>query len=142
MPDGRRAVHGIAAAAKIWGISTDEYLQKADPSPVNPNAELMLGMKIEDRYAFASLEETLKVPGLSLGESAPSDMALSHGIKTSDSRMKEILAKLAVAKLYNLALEGISKNDVVDKIKEGHRIGFGLEAAEVGRKFTNRTIRY
>jgi len=31
---------------------------------------------------------------------------------------------------------------VVDKIKEGYRIGFGLEAAEIGRKYTNRTIPY
>ena len=103
----------------------------------------MLGVKIEDRYAFAILEETLKVPGLSFGESGPSDMALSMGIKTSDPRMKEVLAKiLAVAKLHNLAWEGISKNDVVDKIKEGYRIGFGLEAAEIDRKYTNRTIPY
>jgi len=59
----------------------------------------MLGVKIEDRYAFANLEETLKVPGLSFGESGPGDMALTLGIKTSDPRMKEILAKiLAVAK--------------------------------------------
>jgi 4-hydroxy-2-oxoheptanedioate aldolase len=142
VPDGRRGVHGIATAAKIWGISTDEYL-KADPWPLNPNGELMLGVKIEDRYAFANLEETSKVPGLSFGESGPSDMALSMGIRTSDPRMKDVLDKiLAVAKLHDLAWEGISKNDVVDKIKEGYRIGFGLEAAEIGRKYTNPTIPY
>jgi 4-hydroxy-2-oxoheptanedioate aldolase len=117
VPDGRRGVHGIATAVKICGISTDEYLQKADPWPLNPNGELMLGVKIEDRYAFANLEETLKVPGLSFGESSPSDMALSMGIRTSDPRMKDVLAKiLAVAKLHDLAWEGVSKNDVVDKI--------------------------
>jgi|SRR5580704_4248566 4-hydroxy-2-oxoheptanedioate aldolase len=142
VPDGRRGVHGIATAAKIWGISTDEYL-KADPWPLNPNGELMLGVKIEDRHAFANLEETSKVSGLSFGESGPSDMALSMGIRTSDPRMKDVLDKiLAVAKLHDLAWEGISKNDVVDKIKEGYRIGFGLEAAEIGRKYTNPTIPY
>ena len=87
-PRRSKGVHGIATAAKIWGLSTDEYLQKADPWPLNLNGELMLGVKIEDRCAFANREETLKVPGLSFGESGPSDMALSLGIKTSDPRMR------------------------------------------------------
>src|SRR5215831_963334 len=38
--EGRRGVHGADTAAKIWGISRDEYLQKADAWPLNPDGEL------------------------------------------------------------------------------------------------------
>src|SRR5437588_2018613 len=33
--EGRRGVHGADTAAKIWGISRDEYIQKADAWPLN-----------------------------------------------------------------------------------------------------------
>ena len=42
--EGRRGVHGAATAAKIWGISEQEYLDKADAWPLNPNGELLLGL--------------------------------------------------------------------------------------------------
>ena len=31
-------------------MSNEEYVQKADPWPLNPDGELFLGLKIEDRY--------------------------------------------------------------------------------------------
>jgi 4-hydroxy-2-oxoheptanedioate aldolase len=62
--EGRRGVHGTPTAAQIWGISLDEYLDKADAWPLNPNGELLLGVKLEDKYALANAEENLKVPGI------------------------------------------------------------------------------
>src|SRR5450432_300424 len=50
--EGRRGVHGVPTAAQIWGISTDEYLDKADAWPLNPAGELLLGVKLEDKYAL------------------------------------------------------------------------------------------
>ena len=41
--EGRRGVHGNSTAARIWGISQDEYLAKADAWPLNPEGELLLG---------------------------------------------------------------------------------------------------
>ena len=53
--EGRRGVHGSATAAQIWGISVEEYQEKADPWPLNPNGELLLGVKEEDKYALANI---------------------------------------------------------------------------------------
>src|SRR5262245_4219156 len=58
--EGRRGVHGAFIAAPIWGISPDEYLDRADPWPLNPNGELLLGVKLEDRYALVNADENLK----------------------------------------------------------------------------------
>src|SRR5260370_12284504 len=52
--EGRRGVHGVPIAAQIWGVSQDEYLQKADAWPLNPNGELLLGLKLEDKYGLAN----------------------------------------------------------------------------------------
>ena len=42
--EGRRGVHGAPTAAAIWGLSADQYLDKADPWPLNPQGELLLGV--------------------------------------------------------------------------------------------------
>src|SRR5271169_5037056 len=48
---GRRGVHGNPTAARIWGISADAYGEQADVWPLNPKGELLLGLKLEDKYA-------------------------------------------------------------------------------------------
>ena len=47
--EGRRGVHGAPTAAAIWGVSAQEYVDKADAWPLNPNGELLLGLKLEDK---------------------------------------------------------------------------------------------
>ena len=84
--EGRRGVHGAPTAAQIWGISQDEYLDKADAWPLNPNGELLLGVKLEDKYALANAEENLKVPGIGFAEWGPGDMALSLGVRGPNAR--------------------------------------------------------
>src|SRR6266436_912320 len=79
--EGRRGVHGAPTAAQVWGISTEEYLDKADVWPLNPNGELLLGLKLEDKYALANAEQNLKVPGIAFAEWGPGDMALSLGVR-------------------------------------------------------------
>ena len=71
LPEGRRGVHGVANAAQIWGVSQEEYEEKADVWPLNPNGELLLGVKEEDKYALANVEENLKVPGIGMAEWGP-----------------------------------------------------------------------
>jgi len=146
--DGRRGVHGNATAAQIWGISTAEYEARADAWPLNPNGELLLGVKEEDKYALANVEENVKVPGLSFAEWGPGDMALSLGVKggsVTDPRMVAARAKVfaAVKANHMFFLNTCTADNVVDMIKEGVRFCAGsAAAAEVGRKSTNRPQPY
>jgi len=64
LDEGRRGAHGSPTAAQIWGVSVREYEDKADPWPLNPNGELLFGVKLEDKYALANAEQNLKVPGI------------------------------------------------------------------------------
>src|SRR6516225_5458200 len=78
---GRRGVHGNPTAARIWGISADEYGARADAWPLNPNGELLLGLKLEDKYALENAETNARVPGVGFAEWGPGDMAFSLGVK-------------------------------------------------------------
>src|SRR5712692_4584667 len=79
--EGRRGVHGAPTAAQIWGVSQQEYLDKSDAWPLNPNGELLLGLKLEDKYALANAEENVKIPGIAFAEWGPGDMSLSLGVR-------------------------------------------------------------
>jgi 4-hydroxy-2-oxoheptanedioate aldolase len=149
LDEGRRGIHGVPTASAIWGISQKEYIEKADPWPLNPNGELLLGLKIEDKRALAHVNESLSVPGIAFAEWGPGDMALSLGIPlaptTGDSMpaaMREARAKvLAACKAHKkFFLNTVRPNDVTEMIKEGVMIGSGgEEAANLGRKYTKRT---
>jgi len=147
--EGRRGVHGNATAAEIWGVSQDEYLQKADACPLNPDGELLLGLKLEDKYALANANANLQIPGIAFAEWGPGDMAVSLGVvgkgvrAVDDPRMKDARASVLAACKANhkFFLNTMTPTDVIDMIKEGVMIGpASPQAAEIGRKYTNRQI--
>lgn len=148
LQEGRRGEHGTPTAAQIWGVSNAEYEAKADAWPLNPNGELLLGVKEEDKYALANVEQNLKIPGLAFAEWGPGDMALSLGVPSgnvNDPRMVAARSKVFAAVKANkmFFLNSCSANNVVDMIKEGVKICSGnAAAAEAGRKFTNRPLPY
>ncbi len=145
--EGRRGAHGTPTAAQIWGVSNEEYLDKADVWPLNPNGELLLGLKLEDKYALANAEENLKIPGIGFAEWGPGDMALSLGIRgpgaEKNPQMQAARAKVFAACKANkiFFLNSMNVDNVIDMIKEGVMVGPASQAAaEIGRKYTKRQM--
>ncbi len=149
--EGRRGVHGIASAAKIWGISDQEYLRKADVWPLNPDGEIILGLKIEDKHALSNVEQSLSVPGIAFAEWGPSDMALSLGFpfETGEGSMPAPLRAararvLAATKAHKIFfLNSVNPKNITQMIDEGVMIGAsgasGAETSEIGRKYSKRS---
>jgi 4-hydroxy-2-oxoheptanedioate aldolase len=146
---GLRGSGGQNHAAGIWGIPVAEYLKKADPWPLNPDGELLLGIKVEDKYALANTEESSAVSGIGFSEWGPGDMGMSLGYIGPDAKepfpvvMQRARARvLAAAKVNHLAfLNTANVNDVEAMIQEGVMIGASDEAAaDKGRRFTNRKM--
>ena len=79
LSEGKRGHGGQVLASKIWGISEEEYLNKADPWPLNPNGELILGIKLENKTAIKNSLKTLKVPGICFGDYGLGDISFSLG---------------------------------------------------------------
>lgn len=145
--EGRRGSGGQAYGAEIWGISPEEYLKKADPWPLNPEGELLLGIKIENKYALENAEKTAAVPGIGFGEWGPGDMGISMGFPSAEEpyppqmqrARSRVLAACKANRVFFLNL--VNVDDVEAMIKEGVMVGAGNEAAaEKGRKFTKRSM--
>src|SRR5262249_16127967 len=144
---GRRGVHGNPTAARIWGISADEYAEKADVWPLNPQGEILLGLKLEDKYALENAEANAKIPGVAFAEWGPGDMAFSLGVKNGPGPMPpemqaaraKVFAATKAAKIF--FLNTMNADNVVDMIKEGVMIGPATDrAAQLGREYTKRQL--
>jgi 4-hydroxy-2-oxoheptanedioate aldolase len=145
---GKRGSGGQDQAAAIWGLAVQDYLRRADPWPLNPHGELLLGLKIENTRALANAETTLAVPGIAFAEWGPGDMGMSLGLPDAHDPPypPEMLAArarvLAACKANRLAfLEMVTPESVVDQLAEGVMIGAGKQAeaaADVGRRHTQR----
>ena len=143
---GQRGSGGQGFAARTWGLPVQEYVQRADVWPVNPDGELMLGLKIENRRALANVDESLAVPGIAFAEWGPGDMGMSFGYPDGHDPPyppEMIAARTAVLKACKVNgvafLDGANPENVTDRIDEGVMIsGCGLEAAEIGKRHTGR----
>jgi 4-hydroxy-2-oxoheptanedioate aldolase len=139
------------SAAPIWGISDEEYLQKADPWPLNPEGELMLGLKIENKHALVNAELTAQVPGIAFAEWGPGDMGMSFGyqkahLEPHPPELQEARDRIfSACKAAGVAfLEGMTPENAAQKIDEGIRISSsgvnGEATAKAGREYAKRTM--
>ena len=78
---GTRGRGSEPAAARVWGSAQREYMDLADPWPLNPHGELLLGVKIESLEGVSNVEQILSVPGLGFAEMGPGDLGLVLGYK-------------------------------------------------------------
>jgi len=148
LEEGLRGSGGQGFAADIWGLEPAEYVQKAGPWPLNPDGELLLGLKIEDRHALLNAESSTRVPGIGFAEWGPGDMGMSLGFPDAhDEPYPEPMRKarqrvMEACKRANIAfLNTVRPHNVTEMLKEGVMIGAGnREAAEAGRRYTERKM--
>ncbi len=146
---GRRGVGSENSATAIWGIERNDYVQRADPWPLNPNGELLLGVKIESAEALPYIEEILAVPGIGFAEMGPGDLSMSLGylncprpfppeIQETHERVRNACAENNVAFLSSATVDNIK-----EKIDEGVRIiqpGGNEEVVRIGREYSDRVM--
>ncbi len=148
--EGLRGWGSHKFAASIWGLGEEEYLRRADVWPLNPEGEIMLGVKIEDQQALANTEKTVAVPGLAFAEHGPRDMGLSYGYLEGradppvpaevNAAGRRVLAACQANGLF--FLDNVLPENVVARINAGVMIGAGRrqDSAEAGRKYTKRKM--
>ena len=99
------------------------------------------------QVALENAEANAKVPGVAFAEWGPGDMAFSLGVKNGPGPLpplmqaarSRVFAATKASKIF--FLNSMNADNVVDMIKEGVMIGpASREAAEIGRKFTKRTM--
>jgi hypothetical protein len=143
---GTRPDTGLAAAAAYWGLTVDQYKQKADVWPLNKRGELFLSVIIESKEGIAHAREIAAEPGV--GQIFVGYGTLG-GVFRGDSAGREAAAAtiLAACKEYKVPC-GFPTNtpaEMEQRMKEGwtvfiqqRRDEAGMGAIETGRKLSGR----
>jgi 4-hydroxy-2-oxoheptanedioate aldolase len=150
-PPGQRG-DAPTAAARYWGLTTQEYYQRADTWPLNPRGEVVVVIMCEEKCAIANLPKMIEqVPGIGVVLIGEGDLSqdLGHPRQydhpTVAGAINEILA---ICKNYNMPCghPHVDARNVEELIERGFRwlmpapiISF--PALEVGRKKTRRVER-
>ena len=146
---GTRGRGSEATAAPVWGVSQSDYMNLCEPWPLNPNGELLLGVKLESPEGIANADAICAVPGLGFAEMGPGDLSLSLG-QTTIMRdpyppiMRAARDKVLAACLRNgiAFLEGCNKANIVARLDEGVRVisGHDPDVAKIGRAHQGRRM--
>jgi 4-hydroxy-2-oxoheptanedioate aldolase len=146
---GTRGRGSESTAAPIWGISPDEYFAYADPWPLNPDGELLLGVKLESPEGVANCDEILAVPGIGFAEIGPGDLGLSLGYVEVQLYPYPIEMRAARERIFAACrrnrvafLEACKPETIAARIDEGVRVVAGglEETARTGRSHQGRTM--
>jgi 4-hydroxy-2-oxoheptanedioate aldolase len=116
---------------------------------LNPEGELLLGVKLESPEGIANCEAICAVPGLGFAEMGPGDLGLSLGYTTLQRdpyppEMAEARERVfAACRRNHIAfLEGCSPANIVARLDEGVRViaGHNPETARIGRAHQKRAM--
>jgi 4-hydroxy-2-oxoheptanedioate aldolase len=170
IPEGLRGSGSQGYASRIWGITGTQYIERADPWPMNPNGELILSLKMEDKYALANIDQITKVPGIAWGEWGPGDQAMSlmglEYLKRGGSQGRSLPGTAATGGLPPIGepkldaartrimnamkankwapLHSANVENIIDLIKAGVMVthGTSVELTNKGRAYTKRQMPY
>ena len=146
---GTRGRGAEAEATAVWGIRPADYMERCDPWPLNPQGELLLGVKIESPEGVANVEQILAVPGLGFAEIGPGDLGLALGYTTLrvdpyPPEMKQARDRiLAACRSNGLAfLELCTPANITARLDEGVRViaGQNPDMAASGRAHQKRVM--
>jgi 4-hydroxy-2-oxoheptanedioate aldolase len=151
LAQGTRGNGSQGFASTIWGVTAQEYMRIADPWPMNPDGEFIFGLKIENPRADANVETSVRVPGIAFAEWGPGDHGFflmgRPGTYQGGGEQAENMAAVRRRVLDATKAAGVkflnacNEKNVIDQLKDGVMICTGGDspAADIGRKFTNRT---
>jgi len=150
---GTRPDGSVGSAPAYWGVSADEYREKADLWPLNPNGELISWVIVESHEGLANVREIAAVPGI--GVLWPGAGTLRGLFSTTDADGRRVLDEEAWENSIQQVLSACKEFDVpcgfpanADDIEMRMEQGFsvfvmgwgerGFETVEMGRALAGR----
>lgn len=143
---GTRPDTGLAAAAAYWGLTVDQYKQKADIWPLNKRGELFISVIIESKEGIARAREIAAEPGV--GQIFAGYGTLGQVFRDDPAGREAAAAQiLAACKEYKIPCGFPTNNptEMEQRMKEGwtvhimqRRDSLAFAAVETGRARFNR----
>ena len=125
-PAGQRG-DGPTSAARYWGLTAQEYYQRADVWPLNPQGEILVVIMCEEKRAITNLPRMLEqVPGIGVVLIGEGDLSQDLGYPrqydhpTVASAIKDVLA---ICKQYNVVCghPHVDAKNVESLLSQGYR---------------------
>ena len=143
----------VGSAPAYWGVSEQEYRQKADLWPLDPNGELVNWTIVESKEGLAHVREIAAVPGI--GVLWPGAGTLRGVFTTTDANGQRnfdqagweaaIQQVLAACKEFHVPCGyPATSSDIEMRMKQGFSVfvmnwgDAGFEAVDIGRKAAGR----
>jgi 4-hydroxy-2-oxoheptanedioate aldolase len=125
-PSGIRG-DGPATAARYWGLGQQEYYEKADVWPLNPQGEIFAILQIEDTSGVENLDAMLtKVPGIGAILIGEGDLGQELGIPRQYQHpelLKWMARVVETCKKHNVVVghPHVESGNCERLVKEGYR---------------------
>ena len=119
---------GPTAAVRYWGLTQQDYYQRADVWPLNPKGEIFVVLMIEDTQGIANLADMLKdVPGISAVLIGEGDLSqeLGYPRQYEHPKVLEAMARIVeTCKAHNVPVghPHVDARNVERLIGEGYRM--------------------
>jgi 4-hydroxy-2-oxoheptanedioate aldolase len=154
---GIRPDTGIDLAARYWGLSRADYLERADVWRLNPNGELVVYAIVESRVGVTNVREIAREPGVAaivvgagtLGNVFSSTDSTGRRVRDQAGFDAAVASVLAACKEFNVACSYPANNPA--DIERLMGMGFsvftmqsrnqaGFAAIETGRRLSGRPM--
>ena len=124
-PPGLRG-YGPAAAAWVWGISTQEYERRADVWPLNPDGDLLAIMMIESTEGIRNADAIAAVPGVgAIFIGAGSDLRQALGVEENAPEVeqaRQTILRACLARNVACGLTETSAPGIARRLAEGWKM--------------------
>ncbi len=97
---------------RFWHVTEDEYRERADLWPLNPQGELLAMIMIETPQAVKNINEILDVPGVGAIFIGPADLGMNLGVGIPKSGAPVPLAPEEDAAIHTVLRACKAKNVV------------------------------
>ena len=129
-----------AEAARVFGVSPEEYEARADVWPLDPAGELVNMLLIEDQVGVANALDIVSVPGVSIAFPGPGDLrrAYEGDMEAVEGAIQTVLAACKEAGVPCGITAG--PDDIGARIEQGFRVFIvtSPEALAVGHQAAGR----
>lgn len=124
-PKGVRG-DGPHTCSRYWGVSQQEYYERADVWPLNPKGEILAILMIESQAAVANLDDILTVPGVGAVLIGEGDLSQELGFPRQYEHpvVHEHMARIvAGCKKHNIPVghPHVTSKNVEAVVAEGYR---------------------
>jgi 4-hydroxy-2-oxoheptanedioate aldolase len=151
--NGGTRLDDVGTAPSFWGVSEQEYKQRADVWPLNPKGELVNWTIVESKEGLANIREIAAVKGI--GVLFPGAGTLRRVFSTTDAAGQRVIDEkgweaaiqqvLAACKEFKIACGYPANADDIElRMKQGFSVFImpwgeqGFKAVEIGRKASGR----